>query len=155
MEQARIRNSVSSQNRAWPATVRAAKEFHPKNGQYPGFEVFYLDYAIFTILRLANIEERAFTVRGLVVNGEFCPTFAVAYGQFSCFWLPFEVNCNSALNAVIQAPITRVPVSSCYPKMPESLVVSTNCGDIAFQAREIMCPGGRATIQRDKFCAGL
>jgi hypothetical protein len=53
---------------------------------------------------------------------------------------------------VLRAPATRIAVSSCYPKMPESLVVFTDHGDFTFNALELIRPGGGSPAT---FCVGL
>ena len=122
----------------WPTAVRAAISFVPENDQCPKIFVNYLDYAIFTVLQLTSVAEGSFTVNDLVVNGEFRPAFGVANisDQFIRLRLPMEMGRGSVLSAVMQAPVTRVAASSCYPKMPERLLISTKHGDFTFTARQ-------------------
>lgn len=156
MHQARKRNAKNGHPQEWPTTVRAVIPFSPANDQHSEIVVYCLDYAIFTVLHITSIGKQAFTVRDLVVNGEFRPSFGVANisDQFFSLRFPMEMTRGSVLSSVLQAPATRITVSSCYPKMPESLVVSTDHGDFTFTALEIISPGGNPPAMT-KRCADL
>jgi len=154
MKQARKRGSNKDQSRcAWPTTVRAAIPFAPSDN-CPEVVVHFIDYAIFAVLQLTSIAKESFAVTDLIVNGEFRPVLAVANisDQFFPLRFPIQMGEGSSLGAVLRAPATRIAASACYPKMPESLVVSTDHGDFTFNALELIRPGGGSPAT---LCVGL
>ena len=144
MNQVGKRNLINGRSRpAWPFAVRAAILFAPSDGPNAGVVVHFLDYAIFTVLQLTNIANAPFSLTDLIVNGEFRPALAVGSlsDRLYPLRLPAPMGYGSSFGAVLRAPAS-VELSACYPKMPASVVVSTDRGDFAFHAGELIQPDG-------------
>jgi hypothetical protein len=144
MNQAGKRDSIHGRSRpAWPTAVRAAILFAPSDDRSDGLVVHFLDYAIFTVLQLTSVSNASFSVTDLIVNGEFRPALAIGSmsDRFYPLRLPVQMCHGSSLGVALRAPAT-VELSACYPKMPASVVVSTDRGDFAFHAGELIHPNG-------------
>jgi len=141
MHQTRQRDSINGQSRsAWPTAVRAVIWFTPSDERRAEVVIQFLDYAIFTVLQLTCIAQTPFTVTDLVVNDEFRPSLVVGSlsERFSPLRLPVQMNPGSSFGAVLQAPVSTALLPFCYPKVPASLLISTDHGDFVFNAGEII-----------------
>jgi len=133
-------NSANGRSHSeWPTVVREVILF---TGVPPGKIIAqFLDYAIFSVLQFTHISEAPLIVTDLVVNGEFHPTLAVPNisGQFSPLRLPLRMRRGSSFGAVLQAPaVNDLGRGCCYRKLPVSMVLSTDHGDFAFMAVQVI-----------------
>ena len=123
----------------WPGAVREVILF---TGTSPDKIIAqFIDYAIFSVLQFTNISETPLIVTDLLVNGEFHPTLAAPNlsGQFPPLWLPLQMRRGSSFGAVLQAPaIIKPALECCYRKPPVSVVLSTDQGDFAFMAVQVI-----------------
>ena len=131
--------------------------FAPSNDPPAEVVIQFLDYAIFTVLQLTCIAKTPFTVTDLIVNGEFRPALVVGSlsERFSPLRLPVQINSGSSFGAVLQAPVSTAALPFCYPKVPASLLISTEHGDFVFNAGEIIRPDGGSPAIIDKLYADL
>jgi len=158
MHQARKRDSVNGRSRStWPTAVRAVILFTPSDDRPAEVVIQFLDYAIFTVLQLTCIAKAPFTVTDLIVNGEFRPALVVGSlsERFSPLRLPVQMNSGSSFGAVLQAPISTAVIPFCYPKVPASLLISTDHGDFVFNAGEIIRPDGSPPAIMNNLCSAL
>ncbi|MDD5350462.1 MAG: hypothetical protein PHQ12_09650 [Chthoniobacteraceae bacterium] len=128
---------------AWPEAIQATALFVPtnnRNGDVP-VTVQFLDYAILTVLQVTSVSKTPFIVTDLIVNGEFHPAlvFADLADCFPALRWPQPMRHGSSFRAILQAPPRPgVTLASCYPKAPAALVLSTSCGDFAFEAGKLL-----------------
>jgi len=145
MDQARKCNSIEGRRRhVWPTPVRAAILFAPADDRHTEVAIQFLDYAIFTVLQLTCIAQVSLTVTDLIVNNEFHPLLVVGSlsERFSSLRLPVQMSRGSSFGAVLQAPVSTAVRPFCYPKVPKSLLLSTDHGDFVFDAGEVIRLGG-------------
>lgn len=123
----------------WPLSIEALIPFSPASGAPKQFAVHYLDYTALRVLLFINSTNQKFVLKDLVVNHQFRPPFGVDGLSDPLYPLrfPLKIDRDTFFSAVLQSSA----VASGYPRLPRSVVLSTDRGGFVFNACKLIRPG--------------